>query len=237
MVLLLVGGGQHGGGQHCVAFEVHKQVLNDESHYFHELFATNPGLTRHSLPDINPVTFKMVHKWLYGNRKSIVQFIVLSRLNCEEAGIESMLNLYFIAYHLRFTPLEDLAMDLLGNGYYRSDMRPSVEDIELAYAKTESGSPLRRYMVRQFQQQILTSTSGPPAGELHDLLTRLPPSFAMDFVLQSRGVLTNGLWQVEVLPVCEFHSHHRGDPCPTGRLSFNCIDHAYATGSCELPEM
>jgi hypothetical protein len=231
MVQLMVG-----SGQHRVIFEMHKQALSDESLYFRKLFAARPGLNTHSLPDIDPATFVFVYKWLYGNRKSIAQFIVLGRINCEQEGIRTMIGLYFVAYHLQFTLIEDLAMELLGNGYFHSDLYPSNEDIERAYTKTEPGSALCRYMARQFQQKILTSSAGPSLNELHGLLNR-QPSLAVDFVLQSRGVLTNGLWRTETLTVCEFHAHPRGDPCPTGQLTFTSIDYAYATGRCDVPEM
>ena len=231
MVQLMVG-----SGQYRAVFEMHKQLLSDESLYFRKLFVARPGLNTHSLPDINPATFVFVYKWLYGNRKSIAQFIVLGRINCEQEGIRAMLELYFVAYHLQFTLIEDLAMELLGNRYFHSDLYPSNEDIERAYNKTEPGSALRRYMARQFQQKILTSTAGPSLGELHGLLNR-QPSLAVDFVLQSRGVLTNGLWRTETLTVCEFHAHPRGDPCPTDLLTFTSIDYAYATGRCDVPDM
>jgi BTB/POZ domain len=220
-----------GSRDHRVIFEIHKQVLCDESIYFRKLFSAKPGLDIHCLPDVDPTAFVFVYKWLYGDRKSISQFIVVGRANCEAKGIRAMIELYFMAYHLHITPLEDLAMELLGNGYYRSDLYPTNEDIEHAYTKTEPGSALRQYMARQFQQRILTSIAGPPLDELHNLLRR-HPELAMDFVLQSRGVLKNGLWRTETLMVCDFHAHPRGAPCPTRRLTFSSIDYAYGTGRC-----
>ncbi|KAE9371333.1 hypothetical protein N431DRAFT_558880 [Stipitochalara longipes BDJ] len=230
MVQILVG-----PGHNCVAFEIHKQVLNDESVYFRELFAAQPGLTSHSLPEIEPSCFTVVHKWLYGNRKAIAQFIVLERLNCDD-GIRAMLKLYYLAYHLQFTSIEDFAMNLLGNGYFRSDLCPSNKEIEQAYERTDPGSALRQYMVRQFQQKILTSTAGPTLDELHGLLSR-QPALAMDFVSQSRGVLTNGLWRTEAVSVCDFHAHPRDEPCATSKLTFNCIDYAYITGHYDVPDV
>jgi hypothetical protein len=230
MVALIVGPTQ----RH--RFEIHKQLLIDESRRFRLLFGgsrfdAQPGMITYSLPEIDPIIFHKLYEWLYvGNTQPIAQSLVIFRLNSEETGIQSMLKLYLAAYALEFIELENLAMDLLGNGYYVSDMYPSNEDIELAYNKTGPGSGLRRYMARAFSQKLLTSIAGPPLNELRGILTR-QPSLATDIVLQSLGTLTNGLRRTEDLTTCEFHSHYRGDPCPTSRISFNTIDYVYATGS------
>jgi hypothetical protein len=154
----------------------------------------------------------------------MAQDIVLQRLNVGRAGIEAMLSFYLVVYHLGITPLEDVAMDMIGNGYYKSKLIPTNGDIELAYEKTGPESALRCYMARQFQQKILTSTAGPSKEELNDLLSR-HPALAIHFVVQSRGVLTNGLWRTEVLPTCEFHEHGDEDPCPNGQLGFKWVDY------------
>jgi len=80
-----------------------------------------------------------------------------------------MIDVYLIAYKLMIASLEDLAMELLGNGYYKSDLYPTVEEIELAYSMTSPGSALRAYMLRQFQYMIFTSTVGPSRDELYGL--------------------------------------------------------------------
>ena len=54
-----------------------------------------------------------------------------------------MIDIYLVAYKLLIASLEDLAMELLGNDYYRSDLYLTVEEIELAYSMTSPGSALR----------------------------------------------------------------------------------------------
>lgn len=216
-------------------FEIHKQLLNDKSVYFRDLFITRPDLTSHNLPDIDPVTFGKIHQWLYyGNTKSIAQEFALGRLNCGRVGTRQMIEVYIIANHLEITSLEDLAMELLGNGYMRSNLYPNIDDIELAYTKTSPGSALCAYMARHFQHMILTSTNRISLEELGGLLTR-HPILAIQIVLRSQGVLNGGLSPTEVLTICEFHNHPRDQPCPTGHHSFNCI--IYRPNGCNVPDI
>jgi hypothetical protein len=185
------------------------------------------------MPNIDPVTFLRVHQWLYhGNTKSIAQEIVLGHLNRGRIGIREMIDVYLVAYELIIPSLEDLAMELLGNGYYRSDFYPTTGDIELAYSKTFPGSALRAYMLRQFRYMIFTSAAGPSCDELDGLLSR-NKVIAKDFVLQSQGVLTRRLSRTEVLTICEFHIHPRSEPCPTGHHSFRCITTRRTVATCQ----
>jgi hypothetical protein len=225
MVTLIIGPTQ----EH--RFKIHKQLLIDGSPHFRQLFGTQPGMTTHTLRQIEPVIFDMFFKWLYaGNNQSYAQPLVVSRRNSGENGIQLMIKLYLVAYALEFRELENLAMDLLGNGYYLSDTYPSMEDIELAYISTGPGSGLRRYMARAYHQKLSASTAGPSFTELVSYFDR-QPSLAADIVLLWHSTSTNDLQRTEDLTTCKFHSHYRDDPCPTSQISFNAIDYVYATGS------
>jgi hypothetical protein len=152
-------------------FEIYKELLNDKSLYFRDVvFVAQPDPNSLSLPNIDPVPFLRLHQWLYhGNTKSIAQEIVPGHLQCGRIGIREMIDVHLVAYKLMIASLGNLAMELLGNGYYRSDLYPTMEEIELAYSMTPPASALRAYMLRQFQYMIFTSTISPCRDKLYGL--------------------------------------------------------------------
>jgi hypothetical protein len=205
-------------------FEIPAKILSDNSSFFRDLFARNPGQNVFRLLDTNAVAFGKLHEWLYGDPSVIAKGITLGALNCGELGIQEMLEAYIAARKLKFTALEDLAMGLLGLGYYSSNIQPSSAHFELAHRETSQDSKLRFYLAISFYYSMMNwEQHGPSANTL--TVARQYPQLQDEFFSMCRDtMLTKGrLWKPEPVwscAICEFHNHPKEEYCWASSHSF-----------------
>jgi hypothetical protein len=194
----------------------------NNSIYFRDLFAVNPGWNAYDIPDINPQCLRIILSWLYhGNDISTVRAITSMRLNYDD-GIRDMIDIYIVAHKLKFLVIEELAIGILGLGYYSGGFGPRARDIYTAYRDTEANSGLRCYIAVSLCYSMLfwAEGQGPPADVI--AVMQFIPELQADFSRMNAEVYgrQSRPIPVEDHPICNFHYHPRGAFCWAGPHTF-----------------
>jgi hypothetical protein len=197
----------------------------NNSLYFRDLFAVNPGQSSYDLPDdINPQCLRIILSWLYhGNDMSTVRIITSMRVDCEDR-IRDVIDIYIVAHKLKFPVMEELAIGLLGLNYYSNGFGPRARDIYIAYRDTEPGSGLRHYIAISLCYSMMFWVEGQGPPDILAAIQFIPDLQADVFRENTEAALADGGQSrpipVEHRPICDFHYHPGGAFCWAGPYTF-----------------
>ncbi|QSZ31399.1 hypothetical protein DSL72_000964 [Monilinia vaccinii-corymbosi] len=204
-------------GEEKEHFRIHRSILCNKVPYFQKMFSI--GFVEGSelkayLPEDDPEDFDVFAGWVY--------FGTLRALQDDETREENWrpINLYILADKFCLPELMDQVIDAYLDELQNNRFLPDIDEIEMAYELTPTGSTLRRFMCAAMHYIFAAlrtaekASNDWPSMDVAALM-KSHQDFTVDFLnmmrTQPAGVAPEDpRW----LPKCEFHCHGKDEPCP-----------------------
>ncbi|PBP28171.1 hypothetical protein BUE80_DR000850 [Diplocarpon rosae] len=223
---------------------VHTNLLTQSSDFFKNITfdSTQPGRIEYSLPDADSNAIAYIFNWLYRQKPDLFLGVTIDGTVSERGSTNQIkfttavthaIEIYLLAEKLDMLELEDIVMTALGAAYYQGKIYPSFNNIVLVYSRSDSKSPLRKYMARSYQMVASLESEGEEEGEgdneiastgwtardVNDVVRDAPDLFK-DYRRLSRKNMAVEPVEPALDPICAYHAHGPDAYCEYKNLSF-----------------